>query len=143
MDDSEKPDELLKQVPLVKSPSYQPPKPVTLNTNYEKLIPQLYKSVVPPKFNLTQQDITNWFEEVNLWKARVSIDKSDEDISNFNLWLQKQQLSIAPGYHSVDGIMTPHKVEKVESPTQEQGQTMLPQMNELDRVFGNTTLEDS
>jgi len=95
---------------------------------------------VPPKINLTQQDITNWFDDINLWKTKVSIDKSDDDISNFNLWLQRQQLSVAPGYHSVDGIMTPHKAERVESPTQ--GQSMLPQMNELDRVFGNTTLED-
>ena len=116
-------------MPLIKSPSYQPPKPITLNTNYEKLIPTLYKSVIPPKISLSDKDILNWLDEMNSWKEEISQSLSKDDA--FKAWLSKQQLSIAPGFDS--SIMKPAKIDH----------TILDDVNELDQLFGKAKINDN
>lgn len=116
-------------MPLIKSPSYQPPKPITLNTNYEKLIPTLYKSVIPPKISLSDKDILNWLDEMNSWKEEINQSLSKDDA--FKAWLNKQQLSIAPGFDS--SIMKPAKIDH----------NKLDDVNELDQLFGKAKINDN
>lgn len=132
---------MLRQVPLIKCPAFQPPKPITLNTNYEKLIPTLYKSVVPPKISLSDQDIVNWLDDMNGWKEKLnrSLDKNAE----FDTWLQKQQLSIAPGFDS--SIMKP-MVKKSDKEVNEKNEGVnekSDKINELDQLFGETKIDDN
>jgi hypothetical protein len=116
-------------VPLIKSPSYQPPKPITLNTNYEKLIPTLYKSVIPPKISLSDKDVLIWLDEMNSWKEEISQSLSKDDA--FKTWLNKQQLSTAPGFNF--SIMKPAKIDH----------NKLDDINELDQVFGKAKIIDN
>lgn len=127
-------DPILAQVPLIKNPSYQPPKPITLNTNYNKLLPTLTSSVIPPKLNLTEFDIQSWTKEIEEMKTKSSELTTSEDIKGFKDWIKLQQLRIAPGF-SFEGIMTPNKAE-----IQEKSTTQEAEINELDKVFGKTTI---
>jgi len=127
-------DPILAQVPLIKNPSYQPPKPITLNTNYNKLLPTLSSSVIPPKLNLSESDLENWTKEIEEMKTNRSELNASEDIQGFKDWIKLQQLKIAPGF-SFEGIMTPNKAE-----IQEKGTKQGAEINELDKVFGKTTI---
>lgn len=127
-------DPILAQVPLIKNPSYQPPKPITLNTNYNKLLPTLSSSVIPPKLNLTESELQNWTKEIEEMKTKISELNTSEDIQSFKDWTKLQQLKIAPGF-SFEGIMTPYKAEIQEKDTKQEAE-----INELDEVFGKTTI---
>ncbi|ODV80066.1 uncharacterized protein CANTADRAFT_339401 [Suhomyces tanzawaensis NRRL Y-17324] len=138
MDDTDKPDPILKQVPLVKNPSFQPPKPVTLKTNYAKLIPTLSKSSVPPKINLSEDDLRKWLNEIQALKAKVANleDPSDLDVQKYEEWVQLQQAKVAPGFYSFEGVMQPSKREIVPEKVVLEDQ----EVNELDKVFGKSTI---
>lgn len=120
-------------MPLIKNPSYQPPKPITLNTNYSKLIPTLAASVQPPKLNLTELDLQNWAKEIEEMKNDRLKIANGESVTEFQDWIKKQQIKIAPGF-SFDGVMTPNKAEN-QSPELQDAE-----VNELDKVFGKTTI---
>lgn len=115
-------DTTLKQVPLIKNPLYQPPKAVTLNTNYNKLIPTLTKSV-PPKVNISQDQLGQWRDDIEALKKRAEAP----DLAEYTAWIAEQQLKVAPGF-DFGGVMTPSR----KSPP--------PELNELDKVFGKTSI---
>lgn len=127
-------DPVLMQVPLIRNPSYQPPKAITLNLNYGKLLPTLAKSVVPPKVNLTQEELKKWEKEVESVKQRHEQEESANSVK-YQEWVKKKQTQIAPGFDSMGGIMMPHRVEK-----QEKSAKPAEPVNELDVLFGKTSL---
>lgn len=125
-------------MPLIKNPSFQPPKPVTLNANYSKLLPTLTNSIKPPKLNLKAEDLDNWVKDLESLKDDMfDIKKYDKDVDDYNQWLKKKQLQMAPGFDS-GVIMKPQKVEK-SSPQQTPTKSAV---NELDEVFGKTSINE-
>ncbi|KAI5962211.1 uncharacterized protein KGF55_003287 [Candida pseudojiufengensis] len=96
MDDTDKPDPILKQVPLIKNPSYQPPKAITLNTNFNKLLPTLSNTVVPPQLKITDDDINEWVKELNEFKKNLVTDsKNGTDLKK---WINEESNKVAPGF---------------------------------------------
>lgn len=130
-------DPVLKQVPLIKNPSFQPPKPVTLNTNYTKLLPSLSNTVKPPKLSLTKQDLQHWVESIEQLKPSYD-NSSDINVSlikQYQAWLDLARLKVAPGFNS--SIMTPQKKPESNQASEQNDDT-----NELDKIFGKTKLLD-
>ena len=119
-------------MPLIKNPSYQPPKPITLNTNYSKLIPSLSSTSIPPKINLSEAELQQWSQEIDDLKNKVKTE--DGDVDEFENWVKSQQNKVAPGFNSFEGVMKPSKVA---SPKEVEVQ---PVLNELDKAFGNTSI---
>lgn len=93
-------------MPLIKNPAYIPPKPVSLNDNYDMLLPKLNKSI-PPKIGLGQADIDAWLETMNQWREKVKVTNDDLFVN----WINDQKQKIAPG---LDSVITPKKLEKLE-----------------------------
>ncbi|ODV68536.1 hypothetical protein HYPBUDRAFT_105019, partial [Hyphopichia burtonii NRRL Y-1933] len=113
-------DEILNQVPLIKNPLYQPPKPVTLNTNFNKLIPTL-NSVRPPKIKLTTEELTNWLASIEKMKST----SDSAEVTKYQDWINQQQRKFAPGF-DFENVLVP---------------TTKPQdKNELDELFGNVSI---
>ncbi|WLF79009.1 hypothetical protein PVL30_002758 [Lodderomyces elongisporus] len=116
MDDTDKPDPILKQVPLIKNPSFQPPKPVTLNSNYSKLIPTLPNTVIPPKLKVGTDDINSWSRDIQILISKYDPkdgddgDREDELRAKYQDWLQAQTKKVAPGFDY--NIMTPQKTRE-------------------------------
>ncbi|CAH2353839.1 hypothetical protein CLIB1423_12S04104 [[Candida] railenensis] len=133
MDDTEKPDPVLMQVPLIRNPSYLPPKAITLNLNYGKLLPTLTKSVVPPKVNISEGELRKWEKDIEAVKLRFEKADSAEQI-RYQEWVKRKQTQIAPGFDSMGGIMMPSRVEKTEEVTKAE------EINELDALFGKTSI---
>lgn len=97
---------MLQQVPLIKNPKFQPPRPITLDTNYAKLIPSLPHTVYPPKLNMTAEDIDKWIGELEMfYQARLDRNVLDGKRLVFYDWLALVKRKVAPGY-SFD-VMTP------------------------------------
>lgn len=97
---------MLQQVPLIRNPQFQPPKTVTLNANYSKLLATLPTTVVPPQMNLSKPDLENWIaklEEIEL--TFLDLESSKEDIDKYTEWVKSQQRKVAPGFNF--DIMTP------------------------------------
>ncbi|CCG23261.1 Mvb12 ESCRT-I complex subunit [Candida orthopsilosis Co 90-125] len=108
MDDTDKPDPILKQVPLIKNPSYQPPKAISLRTNYSKLLPTLSHTVVPPNLNITKEDIDKWSNEIDEYKTMIANEqKTDSSVVNYEKWIKEQSTKVAPGFDY--DILTPKK----------------------------------
>lgn len=106
MDDTDAPDPLLQQVPLLKNPAFQPPKPVTLNTNYAKLIPNLPASVLPPQMSLTEEDLEAWKNDLEEFKkTKLFTDSLKQAQKEYQDWLKAVQRKVAPGFSF--NIMTP------------------------------------
>lgn len=92
---------------MIKNPSYQPPKAITLKHNYNKLIPTLSNSVIPPKINLTENDIKSWIESIEQQRSSISnTEKDNNDVMNYKNWTTLQQRKVAPGFN-FESIMTP------------------------------------
>ena len=121
------------QVPLIRNPSYQPPKAVTLNLNYGKLLPTLAKSVVPPKVNISEAELRKWEKDIEAIKLRFERADNGEQI-RYEEWVKKKQTQIAPGFDSMGGIMMPSRIEKTEEVAKDE------QVNELDVLFGKTSI---
>ncbi|RCK62748.1 hypothetical protein Cantr_09227 [Candida viswanathii] len=155
MYDTDKPDSILKQVPLIRNPIYQPPKPVTLNTNYSKLIPTLSSTVVPPKLNISQDEITSWLDEIRTLRDKVKKEQAENEKSDkYKTWVRDQTTKVAPGFNY--SVMQPHKpivhLEKsLKIDNDDEGQRDDDDnddddndkdyaVNELDKLFGKTTL---
>ncbi|RLV95540.1 hypothetical protein JA1_000957 [Spathaspora sp. JA1] len=133
MDDTDKPDPILKQIPLIKNPSYQPPKAITLNTNYNKLIPSLANTVVPPKLNISTTEVNAWLKEIHSLESKLNDDiTNDKNVQQYQEWIHQQTIKVAPGFEYAT-IMQPHKVEP---PPQEEKKFDDDPVNELDKVFG-------
>lgn len=89
-------DPILKQVPLIKNPSYQPPKAISLRTNYSKLLPTLSHTVVPPNLNITKEDIDKWLNEIDEYKTMIANEqKTDSSVANYEKWIKSK----APKLH--------------------------------------------
>ncbi|KAL6454573.1 hypothetical protein SBY92_004040 [Candida maltosa Xu316] len=139
MDDTDKPDSILKQVPLIKNPSYQPPKPVTLNTNYNKLIPTLSNTVVPPKLNISENEVNSWLEEIRWLRDKVRKEQEEKGAkAKYDKWIHDQSIKTAPGFDF--SIMQPHKPPPPTTTTQTKEVKQDDGVNELDKIFGKTTL---
>ncbi|ABN64441.2 hypothetical protein PICST_29837 [Scheffersomyces stipitis CBS 6054] len=133
MDDTERPDPILRQVPLINNPAFQPPKAITLNANYDVLIPTLSNTVVPPKINLADEEIQAWLRDIKSTEFQIqNAIENDEDVKKYKQWIKTQQIKVAPGF-SFDGVMQPHKQEVKVSKNEEE-------VNELDKVFGKTSI---
>lgn len=117
-------DEILKRVPLIKNPLFQTPKSITLNNNYNQLLPKLSNSK-PPKINLSSQDLENWISDIE--KLKKDYEKHDD---TYTQWLKQQKLMIAPG---LDSIITPTHKEIKEDHTND--------VNDLDKIFGKARIE--
>lgn len=100
----------MKQVPLIKNPSYQPPKPISLNTNYEKFLGNARVFAVPPEPCITHSDVEKWINESRKEIDVLKSHKSDKRIEDFQSWIHQQKNKVAPGF-SFDEIMRPHKVD--------------------------------
>lgn len=93
-------------MPLLKNPAFQPPKPVSLNTNYAKLIPNLPNSVVPPKLNITEADVESWGKEIEDFKKdHFDTEAEKAAVKKYQDWLKSVQRKVAPGFSNQ--IMTP------------------------------------
>lgn len=142
MYDTDKPDSILKQVPLIRNPIYQPPKPVTLNTNYNKLIPTLSSTVVPPKLNVSHDEITDWLEEIRSLRDKVKKEQAENDKSEkYKKWVHDQSTKVAPGFNYT--VMKPHKQERnlqKEDNDYDNDKSKDYSINELDKLFGKTIL---
>lgn len=129
------------QVPLIRNPAFQPPKAITLNQNYSKLLPTLTASVVPPKINLSKDELESWIEELN----RLKDDKFDEsndlvEINKFKQWVKDKQTKVAPGFDTSGGVMVPARLERKVEPEIKENDDIDQKVNELDRVFGKTVI---
>ncbi|KAK6205094.1 uncharacterized protein RJT21DRAFT_13048 [Scheffersomyces amazonensis] len=145
MDDTERPDPMLKQVPLIKNPSYQPPRPITLKTNYGKLIPTLSNTVIPPNINISQADIDKWLNELEDIKSRITKNVETE---KFKEWTNLQKKTVAPGFDTFEGVMKPQHKPTVEpttstldeshesNPNVNNNEKVEDQVNEIDKLFG-------
>ncbi|KAK6459984.1 hypothetical protein DFJ63DRAFT_257104 [Scheffersomyces coipomensis] len=141
MDDTDKPDPILKQVPLIKNPSYQTPKSITLKTNYGKLIPTLSNTVIPPNINITDADIQKWVDELESIKSKIV---SNPESEKFKEWISLQKIKVAPGFESFEGVMQPRKnvSSTVTSPIQQNSELIddkkdgEQEVNEIDKLFG-------
>ena len=127
----------LAQIPLVKNPAFQTPKPVTLNVNYTKLIPTLFLTVKPPKLNVGVQDIEMWKQDVDNLNQRLDKDNDGTETAKFELWVHQQATKVAPGLGESSQVMQPRVASPPSKSKLERG---LSQINELDQVFGATHL---
>ncbi|CAN3372032.1 hypothetical protein DIRU0_B08350 [Diutina rugosa] len=133
MDDTDKADELLKQIPLLKNPAFQPPKPVTLNHNYHKLLPNLQQSV-PPKINVDAQELERWQAHIDSLQSKVAgLGKQSAEAQQFTKWLSDSQRKVAPGFMFGGGVMQPSRRVEKQEPEAES-------INEIDRMFSSTKL---
>ncbi|KAI3405911.2 hypothetical protein KGF56_001130 [Candida oxycetoniae] len=97
--------------PLIKNPLYQPPKAITLNVSYNKLIPTLSSTVVPPKLKMTKEDVNSWCTEL---EQEIEKNKSfNLQAEAYTSWLKEQSTKVAPGFEYT--IMTPSKVKSTSS----------------------------
>ncbi|CAX40036.1 hypothetical protein CD36_30160 [Candida dubliniensis CD36] len=169
MIDTDKSDPILKQIPLIKNPTFQPPRPITLSNNYNKLIPTLSTTVIPPKLNISDTEIDSWLNEIRSLRQQIinkQINSNSHSHSNHNngqsdkyeKWIREQSNKIAPGFNYT--VMQPQKpiriqdrkliskeeveaeeaAEEVESDNDNDNEFGYDEMNELDRIFGKTKL---
>lgn len=99
---------------------------------------------------MTRQDLLEWIEQIENMKP-VFDNLSDQNkslIDSYQTWLQQAKLKVAPGFNS--SIMTPQRLETPKSHDDidnisTASNKSLPDenINELDKVFGKTHLEDS
>lgn len=95
-------------MPLIKNPSFQPPKPVTLNANYAKALAALPGSVLPPKVNVTEEDMKKWTAELEVLREKYfGKEATEREIAVYENWLTQLQRKIAPGFNFE--VMTPSK----------------------------------
>lgn len=83
---------------------------------------------------MTEDDLRRWSTEIENTKSARSELLNDTDIKQFENWIKRQQLKIAPGF-SFDSVMKPSKAE-----IQDDDSTHDTEVNELDKVFGKTTI---
>ncbi|KAI5958827.1 hypothetical protein KGF57_002261 [Candida theae] len=108
MDDADKPDPVLKQVPLIKNPSYQPPKAISLRANYSKLLPTLSQTVIPPNLNISKEDIDKWINDLDQLKNKIANESgTDDSVKSYESWIKEQTTKVAPGFDY--NILTPKK----------------------------------
>ncbi|KAM9926660.1 hypothetical protein OXX59_003047 [Metschnikowia pulcherrima] len=111
MNDTDQPDPLLQQVPLIRNPAFQPPRPITLNADYGKLLSTLPMSVVPPKAAISRDELDAWKRDLEkVEKDGLNPEKREEEIKVYKDWLSGVQRKVAPGF-SFD-VMTPRKTGK-------------------------------
>lgn len=100
-------------MPLIRNPAFQPPKSVSLNTNYAKLLATLPGSVIPPKVALQKHDLEAWIAELDLLRqANLDPDWRLEQSELYHQWLKDLQRKVAPGFNF--DAMTPLNAGHVE-----------------------------
>ncbi|QWW24400.1 hypothetical protein CA7LBN_003234 [Candidozyma auris] len=141
------PDPLLQQVPLIKNPAFQPPKPITLNTNYAKLIPNLPASVIPPEVTINKEDIEAWIADLQKFKKeKFDSEEKKRAIQKYEEWLKSVQRKVAPGFDF--DIMTPasagHKkagVPQESTMTEESRKQLEPDKSALNEDLRNISMD--
>ncbi|KAG7664306.1 uncharacterized protein J8A68_002164 [[Candida] subhashii] len=107
--------------------------------------------LVPPKLNITQVEIDAWIREIQAIEKRLKdAVENDKDIEKYNEWIHGQSIKVAPGFDY--GVMQPHRAEplvpEIENDSlvetnekqQHQHKDVDDDVNELDRIFGKTTI---
>ncbi|OBA17971.1 hypothetical protein METBIDRAFT_226333 [Metschnikowia bicuspidata var. bicuspidata NRRL YB-4993] len=108
MNETDTPDALLQQVPLIRNPAFQPPRPITLNTDYAKLLATIPGSVMPPKAAISREELQAWTTDLEAVERNdLNMEARDKDIAVYKEWLVKVQRKVAPGFDYE--IMTPTK----------------------------------
>lgn len=69
------------------------------------------KTLVPPKFNLSKEELDAWHSELVHLKEQVESAQKSEDVEYTAEWIRSQQRKYAPGFDSLDSIMHPNKKE--------------------------------
>lgn len=75
--------------------------------------------------------------------------ENDKDIEKYNEWIHGQSIKVAPGFDY--GVMQPHRAEPLvpeiendslvdKNEEQQQQKEVDDDVNELDRIFGKTTI---
>lgn len=90
-------------MPLIRNPSFQPPKAITLNSNYAKLLATLPSTVMPPKMTLTRENLEAWIADLERVRADIG---GKSEVEQYEQWQATLLRKAAPGF-SVDNIMTP------------------------------------
>lgn len=140
-------DDLLRQVPLIKNPLFQPPKPVTLNANYNKLIPTLSNTVIPPRLNMEIDDLKHWQQDLSLQIQLFDLksDSNIADINSFNEWVSAKKTKVAPGFDSVIHPVTvksPVSLNKNTKNDINDNDDNTETINELQNVFAKANLNN-
>lgn len=82
-------------MPLIRNPAYQPPRAVTLNTNYGKLLANLPGSALPPPPKVQPQELEDWKRDLEQLRDRA---QNSDAASKYAEWLALQQRKVAPGF---------------------------------------------
>lgn len=86
-------------MPLIRNPAFQPPKLVSLNTNYAKLLATLPGSVIPPKVSVQRQHLESWIAELDLLKQdNLDSEWRRQQSDVYTHWLKDLQRKVAPGF---------------------------------------------
>lgn len=131
---------MLQQLPLIRNPAFKSPRAITLQTNYDKLLPTFQKSV-PPKMNLEQSDLDAWLGTVHELQTTVTTMGSDEDpdAEKYTTWLHEKQRKVAPGFVFGGGVMQPkHRPQSPGTLGEDKKE-----MNELDKLFGRASIKEN
>lgn len=80
---------------LIRNPVFQPPKPVTLSTNYAKLLATLSDAALPPSLKMLMYELRLWKDELGRMKESVGDHLC---LQKYTEWLQGQQRRVAPGF---------------------------------------------
>lgn len=87
------PDPLLERIPLQVNPKFQAPRPLAFKNQVSLPDPA---TVIPPKFNLSEQDLQKWRENLNDLEKQMRFN--EEEIRSYKEWLRNQQRKVAPGF---------------------------------------------
>ena len=108
--------------------------------------------MVPPKIKLSKNDLEGWIKETTEIKEKRLQVLSESDQNKFQHWIRDQQTKVAPGYTFDSSVMVPSKPTNVKDTSTERrhsqreehepskGLTEERELNELDEIFGRTTI---
>lgn len=126
---------------MIKNPLFQPPKPVTLNANYSKLIPTLSSTVKPPKLSMSLDDLNKWCDDIKLQKPIFdpTSEENQSDINVFKDWVSKTKTQVAPGF---DSVIQPMAAKSPISDSDNSKEVTSQTVNNLENILANTNLND-
>lgn len=87
------PDPLLERIPLQLNSKFLAPRPPAFKNQVSLPDPA---TVIPPKFNLSEQDLQKWRGNLNDLERRIDIN--EEEVNAYKEWLRNQQRKVAPGF---------------------------------------------
>lgn len=91
----------------MKNPYFKPPRPVTLDPSYGKLIPNLTETCLPPRISVSKSEILDWISKTQSLGQSLIIN--NESTIAFTNWVHSSQQKVAPGFDVAVGVMKPAK----------------------------------